>query len=141
MCPITGQRWWCLLPTVSTAALATFAQAMGLDVTHRAVLAWDGAGWHTSGKLVVPDGSDLLPLPLASPDRQPVERVWPRIDAQVANRVVADLDALEAVLVDRCRVLTADPATIRAHTVDPATIRAHTRFRRWTKAVAIGIAE
>lgn len=118
--PTTGQSWWCLLPTVSTAAmslaLAEFAHDEGIDATHRAVVVWDGAGWHTSGALVVPDGIELVPLPPASPELQPAERLWPLVNEAVANRTFTDLDALEAVLVDRCRTLRADRTTIRSVT-------------------------
>lgn len=118
--PTTGQSWWCLLPTVSTEAmglaLTAFARDEGIDATHRAVLVLDGAGWHTSGELPVPDGIDLVRLPPLSPELQPVERVWTLVDEPIANRTFADLDELEAVLGDRCRTLRADPVTIRAHT-------------------------
>jgi transposase len=114
--PTTGQSWWGLLPTVSTAAmsvaLAAFAQDDGIDATHRAVVVWDGAGWHTSGKLVVPDGIDLVPLPPASPELQPAERLWAQVNEAVANRTFADLDALETVLVERCRALRGDRTTL-----------------------------
>jgi hypothetical protein len=36
----------------------------------------DGAGWHTSTTLVIPDGIDLIRLPSCSPELQPAERVW-----------------------------------------------------------------
>jgi hypothetical protein len=114
--PTTGQSWWCLLPTVSaaamSAALAAFAQDEGIDAMHRAVIVWDGAGWHTSGQVVVPAGIDLVPLPSASPELQPAERLWPLLDEAVANRAFATLDALETVLVARCRTLRAARTTI-----------------------------
>jgi hypothetical protein len=118
--PATGQSWWCLLPTVSTAAfalaLATFARDEGIDATHRAVLVVDQAGWHLARALVVPDGIDLVCLPAASPELQPAERLWALVDEPVANRVFPDLDALEAVLVARCRTLEAAPHRLQAHT-------------------------
>jgi transposase len=118
--PATGQSWWCLLPTVSTAAmtmaLAHFARDEGIDADHRAILVLDHAGWHASAALVVPEGIDLVFLPPASPELQPAERLWPLVDEPVANRAFADLDALETVLVDRCRRLEADRPRLRAHT-------------------------
>ena len=36
----------------------------------------DGAGWHTSNELAVPDNLSLLRLPPYSPELNPVERVW-----------------------------------------------------------------
>jgi hypothetical protein len=119
--PATGQSWWCLLPTVTTEAmalaLATFAHDEGIDAEHRAVLVVDRAGWHVAGDLVLPEGIDLVFLPAASPELQPAERLWPLLDEPVANRAFADLDALEDVLVDRCRTLEANPARLRAHTL------------------------
>lgn len=118
--PTTGESWWCLLPTVNTvamsAALAAFAYDEGIDATHRAILVLDGAGWHTSGDLVLPDGIDLAPLPPASPELQPAERLWPLVNEPVATRTFADLDALEDVLVTRCRTLRADRPTVSALT-------------------------
>jgi hypothetical protein len=118
--PRTGQSWWCVLPSVTTeafaVALAIFARDEGIDATHRAVLVIDQAGWHRSPRLPLPDGIDLVLLPAYSPELQPAERLWPLVDEPVANRAFADLDALETVLVARCRTLEADPQRLTAHT-------------------------
>lgn len=119
--PRTGQSWWCLLPTVNTAAmtraLAAFARDEGIDATHRAVLVVDRAGWHTSPDLGLPEGIDVVLLPAASPELQPAERLWPLVDEPVANRAFPDLDALEAVLVDRCRTLEVARQRLHASTL------------------------
>ena len=118
--PSTGQSWWCLLPRVTTAAMAlalvTFARDEGIDAEQRAVLVIDQAGWHVSPDLPLPDGLDLVFLPAYSPELQPAEHLWPLVDEPIANRAFPDLDALEAVLVERCRSLEADPARLQAHT-------------------------
>ena len=125
--PATGQTWWCLLPTVSVEAmnlaLAEFARDEGIGAGKRAVLALDRAGWHASGRLALPEGVHLAFPPAASPELQPAERLWGLVDEPVANRAFADLDALEEVLVARCRTLTADRRTVKAHT----------RFRWWPR--------
>ena len=125
--PATGQTWWCLLPTASTEAfglaLAAFARDEGIGRRRRAVLVLDRAGWHASTGLAVPDGVHLAFLPAASPELQPAERLWPLLDEPVTNRPFADLDELEAALVERCRTLEADRRTIKAHT----------RFRWWPR--------
>ena len=118
--PSSGQSWWCLLPTVTieafSLALATFARDEGIDAVHRAVLVLDQAGWHSSPRLAVPDGIHLVFLPSYSPELQPAERLWGLVDEPVANRAFPDLDDLEAVLVERCRVLEADRTRLKAHT-------------------------
>lgn len=115
-CDDTGATWWCLLPTVSTVAmqlaLETFAREEGIDAAHPAVLVLDGAGWHTSTTLLLPNGLHLVPLPPASPELQPAERLWPLVNEPVANRTFADLDALVDVLVRRCQTLRADRHTV-----------------------------
>jgi transposase len=125
--PATGESWWCLLPTVSAeafgVALAEFAREEGIGPDRRAVLAVDQAGWHQATDLAVPEGVHLAFLPARSPELQPAERLWPLLDEPVANRAFADLDELEAVLVDRCRALRADRRTVKAHT----------RFRWWPR--------
>lgn len=118
--PSSGGSWWCLLPTVTAVAmslaLATFARDEGIDAIHRAVLVVDQAGWHVAHDLVVPEGIDLVFLPSYSPELQPAERLWPLVDEPVANRAFATMAALEAVLVERCRALEADPTRLKAHT-------------------------
>src|SRR5262249_4429011 len=119
--PGTGRGWWCLLPTVSAAALAAalaeFARDEGIGPARRVVLAVDGAGWHLAPGLTVPEGIHLACLPAYSPELQPAEPPWPLVDEAVANRAFPDLAALEEVLADRCRTLRDAPATIQAQTL------------------------
>lgn len=118
--PDTGQSWWCLLPTVSiaamTLALAAFARDEGIDAEHPVALVLDNAGWHRSPRLALPPGLHLLFLPPYSPELQPAERLWSLVDEVVANRVFADITALEDALAARCRTLEAQPARLHAHT-------------------------
>jgi hypothetical protein len=115
--PATGQSWWCLLPRVTTEAmtLATFARDEGIDASQRAVLVLDQEGWHVSPDLPLPAGNDLVFLPASSPELQPAERLWPLVDEPLANRAFPNLDALEDVLVSRCRTLELEPLRLKAH--------------------------
>lgn len=118
--PTTGQTWWCLLPTVSTAvlslALAAFARDEGVDPAHRVVLVLDQAGWHTSPKLTLPPGLDVVFLPPYSPELAPAERLWALVDAPIVNQSFPSLDALEAVLVPRCQHLATQRSRIKSLT-------------------------
>ena len=69
------------------------------------MLALDNAGWHTSGRLALPEGVHLAFLPAYSPELQPAERLWGPVDEAVANRAFAGLGALADALADRCRGL------------------------------------
>lgn len=115
--PTTGESWWALVPGVNIETmgrvLAAFARDEGISAQRRAVLVVDRAGWHTSEKLVLPEGIDLVFLPAASPELQPAERLWPLVNEPIANRSFADLDAVEDVLMTRCQTLRADRDALR----------------------------
>jgi len=118
--PTTGATEWWLLPTVRadilSQVLAAFAQAVGARPTHQVVLVLDGAGWHKSQSLVVPDHLHLVFLPPYSPELQPAERLWPLSNEPLVNRTFRDLTELETVQAERCRTLQSLPALIRART-------------------------
>ena len=41
-----------------------------------AVLLLDRAGWHTTGKLIIPKNITLVFLPSRAPELNPVENIW-----------------------------------------------------------------
>ena len=76
--PATGDAFALVLPEVSTEAmdlfLAEFSKTLAPD--EHALMVIDGAGWHTSKSLLVPDNITLVRLPPYSPELNPVERIW-----------------------------------------------------------------
>ena len=79
------------------------------------MLVLDGAGWHTSPKLEVPEGIHLEFFPPNSPELQPAERLWPLSNEGIANRYFERMDDLEEALVERCVGLLGQPQTIRSY--------------------------
>ena len=64
-----------------------------------AVLVLDGAGWHTSPRLRLPENISLLPLPRYAPELNPVENVWQFLRQNLlSHRVWDSYDAI----VDAC---------------------------------------
>lgn len=64
-----------------------------------AVLVLDGAGWHTSPTLSIPDNLTLLCLPSYAPELNPTENVWQYLrNNKLAIRVYDTYDAI----VDAC---------------------------------------
>jgi len=61
--------------------LAEISSAVSLGAI--ALLVLDGAGWHSSPKLVVPDNIVLLPLPPYAPELNPTENIWEYLRANV----------------------------------------------------------
>ena len=108
--PHSGETEWHLLPRVNIAwfeaSLVEFAKAVGAGPHKQILLVLDGAGWHRSQRLRVPEGIHLEFLPPYSPELQPAERLWPLVDEPLVNRAFDSLDALEQVLAERCEHLS-----------------------------------
>ena len=69
-----------------------------------------------SATLVVPDGLHLVFLPPYSPELPPAERLWSLSSEPLVNWTFHDLDDLEAIQAERCRVLQAHPDLIQTRT-------------------------
>jgi transposase len=119
--PTSGRSFYLLMPTVSipafNAALQEFASFLGHNHHREVLLLVDRAGWHTSPKVVCPNGLALPFLPPYSPELQPAEHLWQLTDAPLVNRCFDSLDALEQVLIDRCCWLQDQPALVRSTTL------------------------
>jgi len=78
-------------------ALASVTNHLGCNVSAGAfaLLLLDGAGWHDSPKLVVPDNIVLLPLPAYAPDLNAIENVWDNLRSNyLSNAVWQTYDAI-----------------------------------------------
>lgn len=116
--PSTGRVSWLILPSVSVEAMNVFLLEFALELPDGviAVLVLDGAGWHTSGRLVVPANVRLAFLPPYSPELNPAERLWPPVREGIANESFAGIELLEDRLCDRCLQVSARPELVSALT-------------------------
>jgi transposase len=65
-------------------------EVSGRHPEDRIVMVLDGAGWHRSKALVVPENMRLLRLPPYSPEPNPVENVWEELREKFFGNVVFD---------------------------------------------------
>ncbi|HEX8912900.1 MAG TPA: transposase, partial [Humisphaera sp.] len=80
-----------------------------LKADEHAVLILDGAGWHKSKSLAVPDNVTCLLLPAYSPELNPVENLWHYLRSHyLSNRAYTDYDHLLDAGSDAWRKLTPD---------------------------------
>jgi transposase len=116
--PTSGAVEWFTGSTVDaalfSAVLARFAAAVGAGPRKLILLVLDGAGWHVSADLVVPEGIRLIFLPPYSPELQPAEHLWPLTKEAIANRLFTTIHQLDQALAARCRTLTAQPDLLKA---------------------------
>ena len=78
-----------------------------------AVVLMDRAGWHSTGKLIVPKNLTIILLPPKSPELNPVENVWQYLRSNyLSNRVFKDYDAIVDATCDAWNALIKTPETI-----------------------------
>ena len=78
ICPERRTGAAVIMPEVNVEAMNEHLAEISrrVSVGAIAVLVLDGAGWHSSPRLQVPDNIVLLPLPPYSPELNPMENVW-----------------------------------------------------------------
>jgi transposase len=127
--PASGRTVWHLATTVNielfSVELEAFAQAVGAGPTKQIVLVLDGAGWHNSPRVRVPEHVHLLFLPPHSPELQPAEHLWPLTNTVLVNRHFASIEELEDVQAQRCVALQARLDLVRSTTL----------FRWWPQRI------
>jgi hypothetical protein len=97
ICPRRGEGAALVLPRADTEAMALHLEEISRAVAPgaHAIVLLDRAGWHTTGKLEIPDNTTLLPLPPKSPELNPVENVWQYLrQTWLSNRVFQDYEAI-----------------------------------------------
>lgn len=99
--PKTGAHFLLFLPEVNTEMMSLFLRefAAGRE-GERILLVLDGAGWHASKGLEIPDNIQLCPLPPYSPELNPVERLWRHFKKEATHNILFDsldqlMDALQ----------------------------------------------
>jgi hypothetical protein len=111
-----------VMPEVNLEAMEAHLAEISRRVTPgaHAVLVLDGAAWHTSPRLRVPDNISLLPLPRYSPELNPVENVWEFLRANfLSHRVWDGYDAIVDACCDAWNKLMRIPEQIASITTRP----------------------
>jgi transposase len=98
VCAATGATSALIMPQLNAEVVNLFLDQFSQELPAgvHAVLIWDGAGYHTSGDLVVPSNVSLIQLPPYSPELNPVENLWHFLRAHHwSNRAYRDYADLE----------------------------------------------
>lgn len=123
---IDGQWDSLILPQVNTICMQIFLDEISSRYSNeRIVMVLDGAGWHRSNSLDVPQNMKLLSLPPYSPELNPVENIWEELrEKNFHNRVFNDLDSLEIHLLQALRKLEETPEITKSISSWPWIINA-----------------
>jgi hypothetical protein len=98
VCPSTGEAVSIISPVNNTEAMNVFLGLLSTRFSHyNIVLVLDGAGWHTSHSLKLPQSIRLIYLPPYSPELNPVEHIWDYIREQKGfnNNIFSTIDEVE----------------------------------------------
>lgn len=106
--PLTGDSFFLVLPYCNTISmnvfLAELSKAYPSDII---LLPCDGASWHTSKGLEVPENIRLFRLPPATPEMNPIEQIWEEVrEKGFRNESFATLEKVVDRLCDTLMGLT-----------------------------------
>ena len=101
VCPERGATAALVIPHADAQAMNAHLAEISRTVAAgaHAILVLDGAGWHGSKALRVPDNITLLLLPPYAPELNPIENVWAYIRA---NRLAISVFETYDENVERC---------------------------------------
>jgi hypothetical protein len=113
---VDGELDTLILPHTSSDCMQVFIdEVASRHPEDRIIMILDGAGWHTSRLLTVPDNMRLIPWPPYSPELNPTEYLWDELrEKSFHNRVFNSIDALEVHLEVSLRDLEADKVRVRS---------------------------
>lgn len=122
--PQTGHAEGLLSPRLNTDVVNVFLRDFSktLAADEQAVMIWDGAGFHTSKKLVVPENITLIKLPPYSPELNPIENLWHYLKSHFwSNQVYADYESLEQAAMEAWRTAVLSPELMKTVCAAPYT--------------------
>ena len=105
-----------VLPRCDTDCMQIFLDVLSeRHDDERIVMIADGAGWHKSNSLRIPENIRIAILPAYSPELNPVEHIWDELKEKgFHNRVFLDIDVLEDHLVEELFKLESNPEVTRS---------------------------
>ena len=119
VCPERSTGAAIIMPEVNIEAMNEHLAEISRRVSAGAIalLVLDGAGWHSSPRLTIPDNIALLPLPPYAPELNPVENVWEFLRANLlSHRVWDTYEAILEACCDAWNKLMATPERIASIT-------------------------
>ena len=119
--PQLGQMTSLILPSADTDMMTLFLEQVSKDFADAfIVMQVDGAGWHCSQDLQLPENIRLIFQPPYSPELNPVEHLWDELrEKYFPNRLFSSLDALQEQLCKGLNELAADPDQLCSMTYFP----------------------
>ena len=105
--PRTGDSFFLVLPQCNTVCMNVFLQGLSREYPDDIILlCCDGAAWHKSGTLDIPENIVLFHIPPYTPEMNPIEQIWKEIRKRgFRNEVFASLTKVMDRLCDTISAL------------------------------------
>jgi hypothetical protein len=119
VCPKGAVGAGIVMPYANTEAMNKHLQEISKAISPgaHAALVFDGAGWHGSEELVVPENITTITLPPYSPELNPTENVWEYLRKnKLANRLYETYEDIVDACSNAWNALMAAPDVIASLT-------------------------
>ena len=113
--PVTGDSFFLIMPYNNTACMNKFLEDLSKKYAEDIILmVCDGAAWHKSSTLIVPENIELFYLPPATPEMNPIEQIWKEIRKRgFRNEIFSTLEKVVDRLCDTiCSLTNTDVTSI-----------------------------
>ncbi len=109
--PLTGDSCFLVMPNCDTICMNIFLRELSQQYKDDMVLlCCDGAAWHKSKTLVIPENIVLFHIPPYTPEMNPIEQIWKEIRKRGFKNEV--FDTLAKVVDRLCDVIRDLPKTV-----------------------------
>ena len=114
--PKTGESFFLVMPRCNTECMNIFLRELSAAWANDYILLIvDGAAWHKSKSLQIPENIGIFYLPPATPEMNPMEQIWKEIRTRgFRNEIFKTLDKVIDRLCDTISSLS--PQTIKSIT-------------------------
>lgn len=105
---LKGDSYFLVLPKCNSVCMNEFLQDLSRTYPNDIILlCCDGAEWHKSGALHIPENIELFHIPPYTPEMNPIEQIWKEIRKRgFCNEVFATLNKVMDRLCDTICSLT-----------------------------------
>lgn len=113
--PVTGESFFLVMPSCDSVCMSVFLKKLSEEYPEDVILlCCDGAAWHKSKSLEIPDNIRLFHIPPYTPEMNPIEQIWKELRKSFSNQVFPTL----AKVMDRlCEAICGlSKSTIRSIT-------------------------
>lgn len=121
VCPSLGAMTCLILPYANTEMMEIFLEQVSKDFSnYYVVMQVDGAGWHTTEQLKIPENIALIDQPAYSPELNPAEHIWEDVrEHEFSNIAFQSLDQVVETLSNGLKRLASDAEKLRSMTYFP----------------------